>query len=192
MFESSDYTSNAYWTTNTTSVLNYDGSTDYTGADALKNLIQNHYTDTTYHYKLTNGSYTPIYICTNTKIDANTISADNSYFVLTSPNNVVYAGSVKFKEQSITDKFTLVEGIEYSTNMASNTVTHSSFEEALEYIYNPSANNYKVKAESQYEFIYVYITTSSTIDALTREVEGNFVFENEVTSNSGPIYFDTF
>ena len=188
VFESSDYSSNAYWTTNTTSVLNYDASTDYTGADALKNLIQNHYTDTTYHYKLTNGSYTPIYICTNTKIDANTISADNSYFVLTSPNNVVYAGSVKFKEQSIESKFTLVEGIKYTTNMASNPLQHDNFEAALEYTYNASANNYKVKTD-MVSPAYIYITTNNTINDSTTETEGTFVFENQSESNVGSIYF---
>lgn len=170
VFESSDYSSNAYWTTNTTSVLNYDASTDYTGADALKNLIQNHYTDTTYHYKLTNGSYTPIYICTNTKIDANTISADNSYFVLTSPNNVVYAGSVKFKEVNPESQFTLVEGIECNSASGGNTSNKNSLNEALNTIISLDFDNYYKVA--WHDGGYIYFGYNGVVNSATSEIDG--------------------
>lgn len=176
VFESSDYSSNAYWTTNTTSVLNYDASTDYTGADALKNLIQNHYTDTTYHYKLTNGSYTPIYICTNTKIDSNTISADNSYFVLTSPNNVVYAGSVKFKEVNPESQFTLVEGIEVTTVTPGSTTACNNLNEALNNILALNMTYYyKVKVGDLYTNTYgeyVYFGSNTPVNSESIEATG--------------------
>ena len=101
VFESSDYTGSNYWTVNTTNVQDVSGVVSQNEAsnnDAVKYLIENYWNNFDYHYKLTNGADTPIYICTDTQINAETISATGAVVANDNPTGVRgVGGTVQFK-----------------------------------------------------------------------------------------------
>ena len=84
VFESSDYSSNAYWTTNTTPIIEVSSTSQpFTGENTqacLENMIQNYYTDYTYHYKMPDQSTSETYyFMTNTQVTSTTESAEGVY-----------------------------------------------------------------------------------------------------------------
>ena len=84
VFESSDYSSNAYWTTNTTPIIEVSSTSQpFTGENTqacLENMIQNYYTDYVYHYKMPDQSTSETYyFMTNTQVTATTESAEGVF-----------------------------------------------------------------------------------------------------------------
>lgn len=99
VFESSDYSSNAYWTTNTTPIIEVSSTSQpFTGENTqacLENMIQNYYTDYVYHYKMPDQSTSETYyFMTNTQVTATTESAEGVFH--NSNGTAVNVGTLTF------------------------------------------------------------------------------------------------